>query len=188
MLAEFWIVSLLGRGLVVLRWWKRWRSGETGVAELTPRGSKGGNEKTREDYHGPSGLWCRLRVLLIESEVANGGEDQEAHTHPCAAGNQGVAPTEAFNEVKTWESADHVDSAEDYLSGVAIVQAGGNENGRFEGRSARQRIHWISKSGQPVQNEKVAYCHSRRRSWLLSIAGRLGARCPTLCGKTCAVR
>ena len=60
------------------------------------------------------------------------GVDEERHHHPGSTNHEDGAATEALDDPQTSNGAHDVDGAENDLSGVAVLDTGGGEDGRTE--------------------------------------------------------
>lgn len=61
--------------------------------------------------------------------MSDGGEDQEAHKHPHGPGYERLATTVVLDQIQTDEGDTEVDTVEDHLCHVAVVDAHATENG-----------------------------------------------------------
>lgn len=55
--------------------------------------------------------------------MADGGENHEAHEHPCRAEDERLATTEMLDDVKTEEGGSEVDASQDHLGNETVVYA-----------------------------------------------------------------
>lgn len=95
----------------------------------TPGHGVGGNEEAGNDDHTLTRAGGVLRVLDIEHEVANRGEDHEADEHEPSTEDKRLATTEVLDDVQTAEGGTEVDGAEDDLGDEGVGDTGSLEDG-----------------------------------------------------------
>jgi hypothetical protein len=74
------------------------------------------DEETGKADHRNRRFRSQGRIISVETEVANRGEDQEADHHPSAAAHEGLAPAKVLYNVETKEGTTEVDTIENHLS------------------------------------------------------------------------
>lgn len=89
--------------------------------ERTPGDSKGDNSKACEGNHDLSWAGSGSRVGAVQLEVADKGEDEEAHAHPCSTANEHLATANLLDEEEREASSDEVDGAENELSDIRVA-------------------------------------------------------------------
>ena len=135
----------------------------------TPGTSVSDNEQAGEDNHGNSRLWGVFRSFDIQGEVANGGEDHEAHEHPGSTDNQGLATAEVLDVVQTKEGGAEIHSTENNLGDVAVADASSPENHRTKVEEVVGTSELLQHLQQDTENESIEHpwCCENRPPWVV---------------------
>jgi hypothetical protein len=88
-----------------------------------PCGCETENEQTGKDYHGLSSMWCILWNISIKREMANTRENHEADKHPYSSKYEGFPTTEVFDDVQSYEGRSKVDSTQNHLCDIRIIDS-----------------------------------------------------------------
>lgn len=100
-----------------------------GPYDWAPGHGEAGDEEAREYDHGVSDAGAVLRIDRVESEVAEGCKNHEAHEHPEPTGYERRTSAKLFDNVQAGECASEVDGAEDNRRDVGVGQTDRLEDG-----------------------------------------------------------
>ena len=94
----------------------------------SPRTRERSQEKCSKDNHHVTNRLIAVPLGISEFEVAERGEDEEAHAHPKSAQGEAFPASEFLDHVETREGAHHVDRSEDDLRDEGVRNTDGSEN------------------------------------------------------------
>lgn len=79
------------------------------------------DEQTGENNHRLSCMWRVLRGHSVECKVSHRCKNHEAYKHPCSTIYEGLSAAEVFNDIQTYESGSYIDTSQNHLCNVRIV-------------------------------------------------------------------